>query len=263
MSERLPFEGLRNTRDLGGMRTKDGRCVRRGLLIRSGNLSTATDADRKKLSALVGTIVDFRTEKERSEHPDPEFPGVEVFALPVISSLTAGVTRDRDSDEEAMRILTESAEATRDYMRRTYLSFAESPAALSGYSAFARLLCRDRPGALLWHCTAGKDRAGFASVIAEELLGVSREDIRADYIYTNVCLADDIRALTESVSRQIGNRSAEAEASLLAMFSAELTYLDGLYARIDALWGGFEGYLRDGLGVTEDMRKNLKKRCLA
>ena len=263
MSEALPFEGLRNTRDLGGTAAKDGRTVRRGLLIRSGALSSATEADRKKLAGLVGTIVDFRTDKERSEHPDPLIPGAEFICLPVIDSLSAGVTRDRDSDEAAMRILMESAESARAYMRRTYLAFADSPAALKGYAAFVRLLAEERPGALLWHCTAGKDRAGFAAVIALELLGVDREAVREDYIYTNVCLAEDIRTLTESVQRQTGVRSAEAEAALSAMFSADLSYLDGLYARIDERWGGFGGYLRDGLGVTEETAARIRDRFLA
>jgi len=58
-------------------------------------------------------------------------------------------------------------------------------------------------------------------------------------------------------------RSPEAEAALRAMFSADLSYLDAVYERIGALWGDFGGYLRDGLGVTDDMRETIRRRYLA
>ena len=262
MSVLPDFENLKNTRDLGGMRTRDGQTVRPGLFIRSGNLAGASPRDVEFLGTLVSAVVDFRTDKERAEHPDPAIPGAAAVHLPVIDSLSAGVTRDADSDEAAMRILMRSGEAAREYMRNTYRAFAESPAALKGYSAFVRLLCGEREGAVLWHCTAGKDRAGFAAVIAEEALGVDRAQIRADYLYTNTCLAEDIETLTERAQREFGMKSPEAEAALLAMFSADISYLDAVYERIGALWGGFDGYLRDALGMTEDMCEALRRRCL-
>ena len=262
MSVRLAFEALKNTRDLGGMRTMDGHTIRPGLLIRSGNLAPATEGDLARFGTMVDTTADFRTDKERAEHPDPEIPGVRFIHLPIIDSLSAGVTRDADSDEAAMRILMQSGEAAREYMRNTYRQFAESPAALNGYAAFVRLLAGDRDRALLWHCTAGKDRAGFASILVEELLGVDPADIREDYLYTNVCLAEDIEVLTEMAQREYGMRSPEAEAALRAMFSADLSYLDAVYERIRALWGDFGGYLRDGLGVTEDMIGTIRRRYL-
>jgi len=140
MSVRLAFEALKNTRDLGGMRTMDGHTIRPGLLIRSGNLALATEGDLARLVTMVDTAADFRTDKERAEHPDPEIPGVRFIHLPVIDSLSAGVTRDADSDEAAMRILMQSGEDAREYMRNTYRQFAEAPAALNGYAAFVRLL---------------------------------------------------------------------------------------------------------------------------
>ncbi|MBQ1440106.1 MAG: tyrosine-protein phosphatase, partial [Solobacterium sp.] len=64
MSQKIQLNGLNNTRDLGGMTGAEGRKIRSGMLIRSGHLFYADDADRLKLSTLLGVVVVFRTDRE-------------------------------------------------------------------------------------------------------------------------------------------------------------------------------------------------------
>ena len=41
----------------------------------------------------------------------------------------------------------------------------------------------------MFHCTAGKDRAGFAAAMTLRALGASHETVLRDYLATNTCTA--------------------------------------------------------------------------
>ena len=92
----IPFEGLRNTRDLGGMPTADGRTIAPAKLLRSGALHKASEQD---LARLVGDydlagVIDFRTQLERDKEPDPRelMEGVVFYDFPALSGETIGIT---------------------------------------------------------------------------------------------------------------------------------------------------------------------------
>ena len=92
----IPFEGLRNTRDLGGLPAADRRRVKPALLLRSGALRKAAESDLARLLAdyrLEG-VVDFRTEVERDKEPDPRerMEGVVFYDFPALSGETIGIT---------------------------------------------------------------------------------------------------------------------------------------------------------------------------
>ena len=67
LSRKMDFDKLHNFRDLGGMRSEDGSDIKSGCLFRAGHLSELSDADKDRLKNLVGTVIDFRTDKERLE----------------------------------------------------------------------------------------------------------------------------------------------------------------------------------------------------
>ena len=95
---RLPLENLNNTRDLGGIQTRDGRRIRKDRLYRSGHLFAASPKDLAVLAERVGLVADFRSLSERTEKPDPDF-GQEYVHLPIFDVPAASVERDEASNE--------------------------------------------------------------------------------------------------------------------------------------------------------------------
>ncbi len=252
----MELQNLHNTRDLGGMRTKDGRVVKSGRLIRSGELHGASPSDIRWLSDHVSLIVDFRTAEKRKGVPDPVLPKVENLHLPVLESLTAGISRDAKSDREAFAMIAREPGKARDFMIGNYRKLITSDYSRSQYAAFIRLLMQPRKGAVLWHCTAGKDRAGFAAVIVQEILGVSRRDILADYLKTNECLKEEDRHLRKTALRQAEQVNEQA---MRYLFGAHDEYLSAIYSTVEDAFGSFDGFITDGLGIGNAEREALRK----
>ena len=175
----VPLEGGSNFRDLGGHRTADGATVRRGAVFRSAHLGGLTDTDRAALGKLgVRTIVDLRGVSEAAETPHL----IEGLACNVVGAHIEPRRRREDPRRGRptaaptpflmMQFLTDHY---RDYPRRCAPGFRTLFATLSDGT--------HRP--LVFHCTAGKDRTGFASALLLTLLGVPWDDVMEDYLRTN------------------------------------------------------------------------------
>lgn len=250
MSQQIIFEKLNNTRDLGGMKTGDGRIIRSGLLFRSGHLADLSSGDIEKLSGMIRTVIDFRSDGERAQQPDMQIPGVENIHIPIVENLTPGISREKEADQELFKkFLLNPAEA-KAYMCGLYQAFVLD-SAVSQYGKFLNLLL-EGDGPFLWHCTAGKDRAGIASVIVEEILGVGRQDIIADYLKTNVYIEKDVLFLTDFVKKQAGIDSVIVDESLRYLFGAKEEYITAFYDAVKQKYGNMESFIRDGLGVEKD-----------
>lgn len=249
MSRKLDFEKLHNIRDLGGMRSSDGSVIRDGCFIRAGDLSELTDSDRNKLKDIVGRLIDFRSDQERLEKPDAVLDGISYIHIPIMDSLTAGVTREKEADKQIIATLADKPAQAKKYMCEMYRSFATESAVMQ-YSKFIRLLFDKNDKAILWHCTAGKDRAGVASAIIEEILGIPRDTIIADYLVTNEYLKEDIAFLTEFVKNRLGGGSDMADEALRYLFGAKEEYIEEYYGAIEEKYGSFPRFITDGLGLS-------------
>ncbi|MFE2874526.1 tyrosine-protein phosphatase [Streptomyces roseus] len=251
--------GVRNFRDVGGLPTTDGRRVKPGKLFRSGHLAHATESDAEFLASLgLHTVFDFRNDADHAlEGLDVELPGVRNLNIP-LSDPADGKEfwkMVRDGGIEQLRgLLGEGRAATR--MTNSYRAMIEDRTA--EHSRVLHALAEDSVPALM-HCAAGKDRAGLSIAVTLLALGVERPAILADYLESN---APHRRYRVRRGSEAPEARSPEVMELLAPLFDARAEYLTAAFDTIDAHWGGVDGYLADGLGVSPETLDRLRDRLL-
>ncbi len=251
-SRLIEFDNLKNTRDLGGMVASGGRTIKSGKLIRSGQLVGLSERDKAKLSSLVGTVVDMRTEGERQTNPDVVLEDVKYLHIPVVGVLTPGVTREVKSVEELVQVLLFKPDESLAYMCGLYRQFIQSDFSISAYASFMRVLLEDHDKAVLWHCTAGKDRAGTSTVILERLLGVSESDILEDYLFTNTNLKEELEGVTAFAKQKVNSDSPLIDQSLKYLYGADQSYLQAFFDEMNERFGSFDAFVHDGLHLKDE-----------
>lgn len=235
------LQGASNFRDLGGYATADGRSVRWRHIFRSNHLGHLSETDIGVVRELgVKHAFDFRGTDERVAAACV-VKEIAVHSLPieptVVAALRARLQARALSSADALEIMRESY---RGYVRLNTHSFRE---------LFAHLV--DGEGPLVIHCTAGKDRTGFACALILHALGVPEKTISEDYLLTNRFYRRDPASapdLPDEVRQAIGSVNASFLAAGLETISER--------------YGDLEGYFRDGLGLGTRERSELKKRYL-
>ena len=167
---RLRLGCIHNVRDLGGYGTEHGGITRWNTIYRAGNLSQADAADWSILQeAGIKTILDLRSSSEVSSQPDQAPEDIQWFHMPL-------QTEQIDVDN-----LSESAkQAFEKSLKEGYLVMAGQNATMLA-AALKKLTDCLNQGAVLFHCSAGKDRTGVLASVILYLCGVDPEDIVADY----------------------------------------------------------------------------------
>ncbi|MBV6697599.1 tyrosine-protein phosphatase [Kitasatospora aureofaciens] len=184
---------LVNFRDPAVLGDPDGRRVRPGVLYRSAQPFPAADAAivAQLRACDIRTIVDLRdtSETDPADWAAAETAGIAVVAAPV-NPVTDGLA-------ERMRTMATAAD-----LGHFYVLMAESaPTAVA-----AAVEAAARPGAVLLHCAAGKDRTGLLTALLLDLLDVPAERIVADYIRTAEALPQIFAGLAERHRTALNDR---------------------------------------------------------
>jgi protein-tyrosine phosphatase len=253
---RLPLEGAKNFRDLGGYRASDGRYVRWGMVYRSNHLVNLTPRDSDYLNRLgIRLVCDVRSDGERARAPDhwtgnaPEF-----FSVPIGSNLITTPTAD-DLKHRIASINSETKDSVRTY-----------DYAIQYAGQYAKILRRIAAGDLpaVEHCTAGKDRTGVFSAILLSSLGVPRDIVVQDYLLSNEYLLapDTIATTTADLQRAFGLAEPPDVSTVRTIMTARPETLETTLDKISKTYGSFANYLRDGLKLSDSEVAAIRQRLL-
>ncbi len=247
----LPMDGSHNTRELGGYKTTDGKTIKWGKLFRSDKLSDISKTDQAYLQNLgIKKIVDFRSEQEKAEDPNIIPTGISYVEMPISvdgamrSKIEAVLKGETDREVQSFLI-----DANKEFVT----NYADV------YENFLRgLIDEDAP--TLFHCTAGKDRAGFAAAITLIALGVSKEDVINDYMKTNAFTQERI----EEILGQIELMSLyQSDVEILRpLLGVEQIYIETAFRTAEEKYGSLENFIRNGLNISDEDIQKLRNKFL-
>ena len=265
----VAFEGIENARELGGLQMQDGRTIRAGKLVRSAELSKATDADVALLKKRFGLtdVFDFRFEAERSKAMDREIEGVKNTWLSTLPEKFVAAFASGRADttvvqsQNLMETLSEYAfnPKAQEMAQKLYPAIVMDTTSQKRYGEFLRGVLSSKGGAL-WHCSQGKDRCGWGSAFVLAALGASRKTIVEDFALSNVSYAPAVEALSAKIVEKGGG---EAELSFIrAMIGVSVENFESTLDLIDSRYGSLQAYLEQALGFSAEEQESLKRKYL-
>ena len=241
----LNFEGISNFRDLGGYQADDGRAVKWGRLYRSGNFAEASRGDLAGLQSLgLATFIDFRSGVEKAEEPNrlPQTPGFTVVDIPVLDEgnrnlygeISERIETDNFDDFDPGQVMEQANRQFADEFTPQFRQFVHAVLDANG-------------APVLWHCTAGKDRTGFAAAILLRILGVPQETVVADYMASR---QPALEARHNELLMLRVFKGEDVAEKISVLLGVERDWLEAGFEEIDETWGSFDNYVSNGLQLS-------------
>ncbi len=239
-----------NFRDVGGVRTADGRVLRRGIVFRSGVMDTLDGADHSRMRALgIKTIIDVRSSDELEARPNRLPDGITTHHVPV-----------HDVSAAPRSIMERIANGETDGLGAPMLINGNAVFATTHRAVFRRvlgLLADPNNWPVVVHCTAGKDRTGFSVAALLWALDIEPDDVMRDYMRSNDALDARHRALIDTMKQRELDPTV-----LMEMLQTAPGYLGaGLDAAIEE-FGSLENWFVNGLGFNADTRNQWQSTML-
>jgi len=260
MNRHVPLEGQPNFRDLGGYATADGRRVKWGLVYRSGELSQLSQADVGKLGALgIKSVVDLRSPEEVSARGDGRLPpGARLLPLPIASS-------DLIAKLIPMFLKGDFSQVPPNLLDRVNRMLVRDFTAQ--YAGLLEALSDPANRPLVFHCTQGKDRAGFGAAMVLSALGVGWDTVLQDYLLSNHFRKQENDKMLEMIRRFAASHGGQQSEEIALSRVEGLLYvkeqsLQAGHAEIVERYGSVEAFLAEGLGRSQADLERLRQDLL-
>lgn len=261
MTKVYEFE-VPNVRDLGGYKTKEGKTVKEGLLIRGVSTSKfKSEHDKIMFNSLnIKTIFDLRSDGEIELSPDYVPDGAEYYNLPgIVDEKGIGVDFSPKGMANNRKLFNDKRTGLKmPFMSvETFMNFYKGM--FFNKACYGKMfdLLLDNKAPLYFHCTAGKDRTGVGAILILLALGVRRKDAEQDYLYTNVCLKDKIDEEILKHQKEI-ELNPQIENQIRGMMGVDYTLIGGILDQIENEFGGYTNYLNEVFDLNKEQLTKLR-----
>lgn len=258
--ESFAIPSLVNLRDIGGCRSSFGGVVRTGVVFRSTDLSRLTDTDVETLDALsIATVFDLRTLEEQQRRPDRVPDGARHLGLDVLAdrqsgSIAAALPELVSNPELVAQTLGDGRAV--EYLRQSYREFVTLPSAVASYRTLASTVAHGEVPALV-HCSAGKDRTGWAAASLLMFAGADQDAVFADYLRTN----DELLPHFDDFFARFASLGGDPDL-ITPLLGVRREYLEVAIDEALSRYGTIEQYFAAGLGLDDDTLQALRTRLV-
>jgi len=243
-ARRVALGGPVNFRDLGGYRAPGGQRVAWRRLYRSDSLHHLEPADGPILHERgIATAIDFRAGDE-----------LDRIGIGHLGELDIRHVHHPTVDR-ALHTVRPPNQAPPKSAAEVYLQMLRGGA--GAYAAALRTIAEADVLPAVYFCMAGKDRTGVFSAIVLGLLGVSDDDIVADYVLTEE-VVDTIHERGRIAHPDAAEQWADLPEDLIG---AKAPSMEGLVEGVHRDWGGWDTYVSD-IGVEPGVVETLRARLL-
>ncbi|MGC4102616.1 tyrosine-protein phosphatase [Ferruginibacter sp.] len=242
----VKLKGALNFRDIGGYTAAKGKHVKWGKIYRSAEINNLTAADLDSLQARhISYVMDFRGPAEVSVAMDKLPVGATRISLPAGSENVGG-------DRSKMMEMMSKANNGDSIMLPFYTNIQSFTDRYK--PVFATLLKNNEDSAVLFHCTAGKDRTGISAALILYALGVDEKTIMQDYLASNYYR----QAGNEQMRKMLVNNYHIKEDVVDDVMMVKEKYLTATFDTIKAKYGSIDKYLASEMGLSKKSIKKLR-----
>lgn len=246
---RLPIEKGYNFRDLGGIKNKEGRFVCWGKLFRTDEMNKLNAADLAYLvSTGLKTVVDFRTDTEKEGGLGGMLPAApDILPSTVTNTYDLKINAGNIFSDEIIGAISKgmSEEETAQIMIDSYVEMVNFDDYVAQYKEFFKYIQDANTLPLSFHCSAGKDRTGVATMLILSALDVDKETIMKDYLLSKDYIASKYSSFLKIYPQ------------IAPLVTVDEKYLNAAYDAIDKKYGSMTKFLTETLGIDIQKMKEL------
>jgi len=252
ITERLiPLVGPSNFRDIGGIKTKDGKQVKWGQFYRADALGSIQEAEFPYIESLkISKVYDLRSDEEIATSKDNLPSSIRWIHHPIFSGDN---TAEMNAVMQKLKTGDMTAQDSKNLLITANKAFINSN--LREFKVLVRELL-DNQAPSLFHCTAGKDRTGLTSALLLSVLGVDKETVINEYLMTNYYT---LPKMAQKKDAKTAAAFAKVDPQvMLPLLTVDRSYLEAAFTEIEKSYGDMDRFIREGLEISDVERKGYQ-----